>query len=72
MRERLQNVSENVRLIPDSLQVWIFFAVVISNRIGFEKLRILDQQFDRLSASLRSFQGRVQNRWRPLPAIDGD
>ncbi len=60
MRQRLQNVPQNIGLVRNPLQVRILLPVVIGNGISLEELRILHQQLDRLVASLRRFQRRAQ------------
>lgn len=60
MRQRLQNVPQNVGLLRDTFQVRILLAVVIGHVIGLEKLRVLDGQLNRLIASPSGFQGGMQ------------
>ena len=42
-RERFQNVSQNIRLIRNPLQMRILVAIVICNRVRFEKLSVFHQ-----------------------------
>src|SRR5208282_6144217 len=68
-RFHLYNVSEQIRLPADSLQMWITIPAVIVDSVRLKKIFILDEQFDRLDSVLCLPDRSVEIVRAPPPAI---